>query len=256
MEELTARLTAVLLVSLRIAPVLAFGGPFAMLRIPVTIRVLIALSLALWLVAGRPEATTQRVLAGYSVPGLAVGEMFVGLTVSLSLQLAYAAILWAGRIIDVQAGFGLAMIADPTTQAQMPLVGTVFAYAAAMIFFATGGAHDLLALWAATLDFMPLGHGFYTGDMRALFGLAAALFGMGIGLVGLILLVLFLLDLVIAFMSRTLPQMNVLLLGFQIKSLAVLVTLPLALSLSAGLLLRMLRLSLEAVPRLLGQGGA
>lgn len=256
MEEPTAQLTAILLVGLRIAPALAFGGPFAMLRIPVTVRVLLSLSLALWLVAGRPEATTARVMAGYPLPGLAAGELFVGLAVALSLQLAYAAILWAGRIIDVQAGFGLAMIADPTTQAQMPLVGTVFAYAAAIVFFATDGAHDLLALWAATLDFMPMGHGFYTGDARALLGLVAGLFAMGVGLVGLILLVLFLLDLSIAFMSRTLPQMNVLLLGFQVKSLAVLVVLPIALSLSVGLLLRMIRLSLEAVPRLLGQGGA
>ncbi len=42
-------------------------------------------------------------------------------------------------------------------------------------------------------------------------------FLMAIGLAGIVLLVLFLLDLIVAFLSRTLPQMNVLLLGFQVR---------------------------------------
>jgi flagellar biosynthetic protein FliR len=179
-EHLAAQVMAIVLVTLRVAPAFALGGPFALLRIPVSIRVLLSLALALWLVAGRPEATSDRVAAGYPVAGLAAGELFVGMTIALSLQLAFAAILWAGRVIDIQAGFGLAMIADPTTQAQMPLVGTVFAQAGAAIFFTLGGGHDLLALWAASLDFMPMGHGIYTGNLRALTGLMGSLFMMGI----------------------------------------------------------------------------
>ena len=64
-----------------------------------------------------------------------------------------------------------------------------------------------------------------------------------------------LLDLAIAFMSRTLPQMNVLLLGFQVKSMATLVMLPIALAVSGGLFLRLLRTALQGMPGLLGQGG-
>ncbi len=55
------------------------------------------------------------------------------------------------------------------------------------------------------------------------------------------MLVLFLLDIAIAFMSRTLPQMNMLLIGFQVKPIAMLVTLPIALGLSTGIALRLLR---------------
>lgn len=256
MEILVAQILAIVLVSLRIAPTLAYAGPFALLRIPVTIRVLLAVALSISLVAGRPEATVDVVRQGKDLLFLAAGEIFVGLTVALSLQLAFAAILWAGRAVDIQAGFGLAMIADPTTQAQMPLAGTVFAYAGAAIFFTMGGAYDLIALWTASYDALPLGHGVFSGDITALFVLIRTLFAIGIGLFGIVMLVLFLLDLAIAFMSRTLPQMNVLLLGFQIKSLAFLLTMPIALAVSAGLFLRLVRLALEQAPLLLGQGGA
>ncbi len=255
MDDLTARLIAALLVALRIAPAFAYGGPFTLLRVPVAIRVLLALSLSLWLVAARPEATVAVVRSGTSPVLLAAGELFLGMAFALCLQLAFAAILWAGRAVDIQAGFGLAVLADPATQAEMPLAGTVFAYAAAAIFFTMGGMHDLIALWAASFDALPIGHGLLAGDMRALSVLMGALFSIGIGLFAVVMLVLFLLDLAITFMSRTLPQMNVLLLGFQVKAMAMLVTLPIALALAGGLFLRLLRTALEGAPAILGQAG-
>ena len=85
--------------------------------------------------------------------------------------------------------------------------------------------------------------------------LVGTLFAMGLGLFGVIMLVLFLLDLTIAFLSRTLPQMNVMMLGFQVKAMATLVMLPVALALSGGLFLRLLRFALESAPGLIGQAG-
>ena len=246
---------AALLAALRIAPCFAYGGPFTLLRIPVTIRMLMALSLALWLVSARPDATTAVVGSGASLVTLAFGELLVGIGLALCLQLAFAAILWAGRVADFQAGFGLAVLADPATQTEMPLAGTVFAYGGAAVFFTMGGAHDLIALWAASYDALPMGHAVLAGDMHALSALLGALFAMGIGLFGVVMLVLFLLDLAIAFMSRTLPQMNVLLLGFQVKAMAMLATMPIALAVAGGLFVRILRTALEGAPAVLGMAG-
>lgn len=255
MEDITAKLLAAVLVTLRIAPTFAYGGPFTLLRVSVIMRVLLALSLGLWLVGGHPAETSDVVISGANLLSLAAGELFIGIAIALCLQLAFAAILWAGRVVDIQAGFGLAMIADPTTQAQMPLAGTVFAYAAAAVFFTMGGAYDLIALWAASLEALPMGHGVLAGNVNALAALTSTLFALGIGLVGVVMLVLFLLDLTIAFMSRTLPQMNVLLLGFQVKSMATLLTLPIALALSGAIFVKIIRVALESAPGLLGQGG-
>lgn len=254
MEELTATLLAIVLLALRIGPVFAFAAPFTLLRIPPTVRVLLALGLALALVGGKPEATTQVVMAGTSLLTIAAGELMIGLAIALSMQLAFGAILWAGRVLDVQAGFGLAMVADPTTQAQMPLAGTVFAYAAAALFFATSGMFDLMALWMLSLDQIPMGSAAIGVDIGAVMALLGSVFMLAIGLVGLVMLVIFLLDLTIAFMSRTLPQMNVLLLGFQVKAMATLVVLPMALAMSGAVIMRLLRVALEHAPRLLVVG--
>lgn len=251
MGDLTAQIVAVLLVSLRIAPMFAFAQPFTLLRIPATVRLILSISLATWLVAANPDQTWRMPFWDAGLPVIVAGELFLGISLALALQLAFAALLTAGRAIDIQGGFGLAMLVDPTTRAQMPLVGTVFAYAAAAIFFAMEGPHDLLAVWAASVVQVPLGTASISGDPGVLMEYMAAVFLMAIGLAGILFLILFLLDLTVAFLSRTLPQMNVLLFGFQVKAIATLAALPLALALSGGLFARLMRYALETMPMLI-----
>lgn len=239
---------AALLVSLRLAPALAFAQPFTLVRIPVTMRVLLALILALWLVDARPALTAGR-LAGREVPGLVLGELGIGLSIALALQLAFAAIAWTGRVLDVQAGFGLAALADPTTREELPLAGTILVYAAGMIFFATGAHYDLLALWVASVETLPLGYGALRPDLAALGTFLGGVFLLAVGLVGAAMLAIFLTDVVIALLARTLPQMNVLLLGFQVKAMLLVVTLPIALAVSGALFLRIVAMALAAPPQ-------
>ena len=251
MGDFADQAVATLLISLRIVPLLAFGQPFTLLRVPATVRVMLSISLAAWLVAGNPQATWRMPFWDMGLPMVAIGELFLGVALALALQLAFAALLTAGRAIDIQAGFGLAMLVDPTTKSQLPLVGTLFAYAAAAIFFAIGGPQDLLAIWAASVAHVPLGTASIGGDPALLMEYMSAVFLMAIGLAGIVLLVLFLADLTIAFLSRTLPQMNVLLLGFQVKAIATIVMLPVTFSLSGALFARLMRYALETMPKLI-----
>lgn len=255
MQDLALTFNAILLLSLRIAPVFAFAQPFTLMRVPPLIRMLLGVGLALALVGGRPEATVERLAGGASFVSVGAGELMIGVAIALAMQVAFGAILWAGRALDIQAGYGLAMVADPTTQAQMPLAGTVFAYVAAALFFSSGGMLDLLALWALSLDQIPMNSAGIGVDIPGLLTLLGSAFVLSIALVALVMLVIFLLDLTIAFMSRTLPQMNVLLLGFQVKAMATMAVLPIAVAVSGAVSLRIIRLALESAPRLITVGG-
>lgn len=250
-EDLAARVVAALVLSLRIAPTLAFAPPFTMLRIPAPIRVALAVTLAGWLVWAHPEATIEHLVAGQAPIAPALAELLLGMALAVSLQLAFAAIQVAGRMLDIQVGFALAQIADPTLRTQMPLVGAFFAYAAAAVFFASDGPADLLAIWAQSLAAMPLGAFSGQVEMPALLAYIGAVFVLGLGLAAAISLVLLLTDIAIALLSRTLPQMNVLVLGFQVKTLVLLMTLPLVLAASGALLLRIVRLAINAAPQLI-----
>lgn len=245
------RAVATLMISLRIAPALAFSPPFTLLRIPATVRLVLTVSIAAWLVAANPLQTYRTDFWSSGLFITAASELLLGIALALPLQLAFAALLTAGRALDIQAGFGLALLIDPGTRAQTPLAGTLFAYAAAAVFFATDGPADLLAIWAASVGQVPLGEATIGGSPAVLTAYISAIFIMAFGAAGLVMLVLFLIDLAIAFMSRTLPQMNVLLLGFQVKTLATLIVLPIAIALSGALFVRMLRYALETATELI-----
>lgn len=238
---------ATLLVSLRIAPALAFAQPFTLVRTPAIVRVLLAVALAGWLVAANPANSVARLGAPETWAALAAGELLLGIALALALQLAFAAILTVGRAIDIQAGFGLAAVVDPTTKAQLPLVGTFFSYGAAALFFSGSGPADLLAIWSASLAQAPLGASL-TPDIVQLTGFLGAVFASACGLGAMLMLALFLADAAIAFMSRTLPQMNVMMLGFQVKALITLALLPPTIAISGSLFLRLLRTALDAAP--------
>lgn len=251
MDVLDSQLTATLLLSLRIAPTFAFAPPFTLMRTPALVRVILSLCLAFWLVLAHPGETYQRAGIDNNLVAVCLCELFLGVTLALALQIAFAALLTAGRVLDFQAGFGLSLIADPTLRTQMPLVGTLLVYAAGALFFATSGPADLLAIWDQSLTLAPLGGYAATGDIAALLAFVASAHLIAFSAVSAVMVGLFLIDMGIAFLSRTLPQMNVLVLGFQGKTLALLALCPLIFAYSGALILRLTRLAIEATPQFL-----
>lgn len=251
MEAHANQLIAALLISLRIAPTLAFAPPFTLLRIPATIRLLLSLWLALWIAVATPGQIHERALGAAQLIPAVFSELLLGVTLAITLQLAFGALLMAGRAVDIQVGFGLAQVADPTLRQHMPLIGTLFSYAAAAAFFATSGPADLLALWTLSVAEIPVGALAVAPDLSLLLRYISAVFVLAVGIAGPVLLVIFLVDLTVAFMSRTLPQMNMLVIGFQVKTLALLATLPFVFAFSASLFLRLARSAIDAAASLL-----
>lgn len=240
-----------LLLTLRISPVFAFAPPFTLSRVPAYVRFMLSLGLA-GVLAGSGQAAggTWNPTDVAFIPA-AFGEIYVGLVLVAALQLAFAALYVAGRIIDVQAGFGLALLIDPTSQGQTPLVGTILAYGAGLVFFGLDGHLELLGILAASLEIAPVGRVSTMESLAPLGAFTGAVFAVAFGVAGGTILALFLTDLMIAAMSRTLPQMNVLVLGFQVKVVVLLVALPVSLGAAGYLLARLVRTTLDAIPRLL-----
>ena len=119
------------------------------------------------------------------------------------------------------------------------------------MFFALNGHHDLIRLFAASLEAVPLGEGELPASLARLTAFISTVLFVGMGVAGGAILTLFLADMAIAMMSRTAPQMNVLVLGFQVKTLLLLLVLPLTLGFAGALFARMARLTLKSIPGLL-----
>lgn len=242
---MSGQIAALLLAALRLGPVLAFAPPFTLVRMPMVVRAVLVLALA----AAMPPITADTPLPVQAAELVVAGlrELGVGIALALALQIAFAMIAVAGRALDIQAAFGLAFIIDPKTGAQTPLIGALFTYGAAAVFFTTGGPLDLVRMLALSYRQVPLGSLGTPVEIGSLLAFLAATSVAALGLVGLAMTLLFVVDLVVALSSRTMPQMNVLVLGFQAKAIVTLLVLPATIGLASAGIARILRLAIEAM---------
>lgn len=209
---------AILLIAIRLGPLFIGAPGFGSLRIPVMARGLITLGFAATLFAGLN--TSQLTIP--STPGalmlIALSELLIGATLAFGLLAAFAAFQFGGRVIDLQIGFGIANVFDPLTRSQKPLLGMALELTALMVFFAIDGHHLILRGVAFSLEIIPPGTPFFNIPIAAIVAQFGAMFSFGIAVVAPVVFVLFLLDVGLATISRTMPQVNIFFVSIPLKA--------------------------------------
>ncbi|TFJ94679.1 flagellar biosynthetic protein FliR [Lentibacillus salicampi] len=151
---------------------------------------------------------------------LLVKEVMVGLLIGLLAYIILSAVQTAGGFIDFQMGFAIANVIDPQTGAQSPLTGQYF-YTIALLFLLSVNGHHLLIdgiYYSYNLipveTFIPFEDGalaeFVIETFNQMFVIA---FQMAIPIVGC----LFLVDVALGIIARTVPQLNVFVVGLPLK---------------------------------------
>jgi flagellar biosynthetic protein FliR len=207
----------VLLVGLRVAPLFVMAPVLGSVRAPSLVRALlvVALSAAVVSVSGAALAAAPATLAQLLLLG--VTELVVGAALAFGLAAAFAAFLFAGRLLDLQFGFGVATLLDPTTRTHAPLLGTALNLAAVSVFFAADGHHLLIRAIGLSLEQFPPGRFIGELHLSAVAAQFGVMFAFGLAIAAPALLAVLLLDLGFALASRTMPQMNVFIIAIPFK---------------------------------------
>ncbi|HEX5513586.1 MAG TPA: flagellar biosynthetic protein FliR [Gammaproteobacteria bacterium] len=226
----TGWLLLVLLVAVRLGVVFYMTRIFAFAPIPEPVKIIFVLALAVVLLqAGQFSAPLVEAQPEVVLVGLAA-EAVLGLILAFGVQTALGAYLWGGRILDTQMGFGVANLIDPATQTQAPMIGMLLSLAGLAVFFALDVHHLLLKGLFVSFEVVPPGQwlsGFSVPDVTLAL---SAMFALGLVMVAPAVVVLLLIDLVVAFASRTMPQLNAFFLVLPIKILVGLVVLAVSLN--------------------------
>ncbi|MCD5322698.1 MULTISPECIES: flagellar biosynthetic protein FliR [Pontibacillus] len=152
---------------------------------------------------------------------LILKEALVGLLVGFIAYLILAAIQIAGGFIDFQMGFAIANVIDPQTGVQSPLIGQ-YLYTFTLLFLLAVNGHHLLIdgvfysyeVIPMNQVSIPFGEGsiaeFVVFTFNKMFIVA---FQMAMPVVGC----LFLVDVALGIIARTVPQLNVFVVGLPLK---------------------------------------
>jgi flagellar biosynthetic protein FliR len=212
-----ALLATVVLVAIRLGPLFIAAPVFSSIQIPVAVRGLFVLALSALFVMGLNISPTFTHLDGGTLILAALSELMIGSILAFGVFATFSAFHVGGRIIDMQIGFGVANLFDPVTRSQSPLLGTLLNLTALMVFFAADGHHLLLRGIAFSLEKAPPGQLFSTPDLSTLVTHFSAMFALGVALVVPVMLTLLLVDIGLAAISRTMPQVNVFFVSMPLK---------------------------------------
>lgn len=210
-----------LLVLVRVSGFLGATPFFGSRTIPHRVKLPLSLLVAFFLLA---SATGPVSGVRFDSPGAYFGavanELLLGFALGFAVTLTFAALQLAGQLIDVPMGFSLVNVLDPMLGQQTPVLGQFQSILFTVIFLAIDGHHQLLQALVKTFEIVPLGGFRYfpglAGLMTKGFG-AAFLLGFKISLP--VVSALFLTDVALGLVARTVPQMNVFVVGFPAKIL-------------------------------------
>lgn len=208
-----------------IAPVLASAS------IPVKARVLLVLALTICIFPLVPAAATRAIPSDIiSLSAAAALEIGLGFSLGLLMLLPIAAVQLAGVIMGQQLGFGLAQVINPALETESDLLSETLTHIALVGFIALGGLEVLFIAVANTFQHVPLGGvavSALPGDM--ILGAFGGGLELALRIASPVLGILFVETIASAFIMKTMPQVNIMTIGFAIKIVVGLLALTFAL---------------------------
>jgi flagellar biosynthetic protein FliR len=247
-----------MLIATRLSAMLVVAPVFSSKMIPARVKaglVIIISYITLPIVAAEGGTMPAGVI-GFAT--LAVKEALIGFAFGLVAQFLFAAIQTAGAFIDVTAGFAIAQAFDPTTNSSMSILGRWYNMVAVASFLALGGHQLLVAglvrsftlappLASPNLDAV------IAGVLNRADDILLVVVEVGAPIIGALLIT----DVTLGIISRSVPQMNVFVVGLPLKIIVALagsaILLPAMISLTNGLFGQMF-LDLSHIMRAAGGG--
>jgi flagellar biosynthesis protein FliR len=213
---------------------LLIGSPlFGATQAPATIRALLSLALAVLIMPSQWSTILPypgSLLAFIVIIG---GELLIGLTLGLGMTILVGGIQMAGDMVSRVGGLSLADVFDPMTSTNVPLFSQLLSLLSSAVFMIIGGHRILLGGLMDTFHVIPPGGSgatFFGSPGGSEFPMLASLvemiqivimqsFHLAIRAAAPVVAAVLLTTLVLGLISRTLPQLNVMVVGFGLNAM-------------------------------------
>jgi flagellar biosynthetic protein FliR len=217
------------LILVRIGSLVMTAPVFAPRSVPLLLRGLLAVAVSLMLAPlhwGVVYVEPHNLL---ELSLLLAREAGLGAALGLGVMILLAGLRWSGQLIGQMSGTSLADVLETDDVCAGPfsqLIGLV----AVASFLTIGGHRQVMAALLDSFRWMP------PGDAKIPPGIASALldvtthsFELAVRAASPVVVAVLLSTLLVGLLSRTLPQLNMLAIGFSVNSIALLATLSLSL---------------------------
>jgi len=145
-------------------------------------------------------------------------EVMVGVTIGFVAQLLFMGVQFSGQFVSLQMGFAAAMLFDPSTENNVPVLGEFYYLVAILLYLALGGHGFLLEALRESFDVIPLTGILFSGGFFEQFAnLTAEIFVIALKIAAPVFITILIIDISMGLVARLVPQMNVFMFGFPVK---------------------------------------
>jgi flagellar biosynthesis protein FliR len=222
-NELLARFSeqdvaAFMLVLGRVSPLFILAPLFSSNNVPLRGKSVLAVALTVGLMPAAKHGPID--LDEIAFGALMLKEILVGLAFAYGLGALFAAVQAAGALLDTLIGFSFGSLLDPVTGNQSTVLSQMYALFAAAVFVAIDGTSYVIQGLARTYDAVPLLSAPQIGSLVQ--GTQAAFSGIFVSafmIAAPVLVALIITDAAFGVVSRVVPQIQIITIGFPAKML-------------------------------------
>ncbi|MFC1891134.1 flagellar biosynthetic protein FliR [Thermodesulfobacteriota bacterium] len=156
-----------------------------------------------------------------TIPEIILGllsELILGFILAFSARLLITSVQMAGQYMSFQMGFAMARAMDPQTGTSSTILTQFLHMLTILIFFSINGHHIFIKALANSFQIIPPNGVYFNPTIIDVFiSLSGYMFLMGLKIAAPIMVALFLSNLSLGIVARTVPQVNILMIGFPIN---------------------------------------
>lgn len=216
----TLYFTALILVTLRIFCFFTMIPVFFPSGTPATVKVGLTLVMAYILLPGIDYSNINTI--SNTIPFLynCINEVVAGLTLGFLVSLCFTAFRIAGNYMDLQMGFSMMSMFDPNSSSNTTLLERLMYWFCMVIFLIVDGHHMLIKSLLDSFATIKLGSFFLAqGSINIIIKAFIMYFSIALKIAIPIMLIILITDLTMSLVARTVPQLNIMILGLPIKIL-------------------------------------
>jgi flagellar biosynthetic protein FliR len=144
-------------------------------------------------------------------------ELLIGILIGFVCTFFVYGVEFAGHVLGLQMGFAASTLFDPLSKTDVSVIGRFQGMLAVVLFLAMNGHHVLLSSFASSFSIVPPSASGLAAAGAELVSATAHIFVVAVRISIPVLSTLFMVEIGLALLAKTVPQMNIFVVGFPLK---------------------------------------
>lgn len=213
------QLQTIILIFIRVTSFIVVSPGFSIKGLPSVAKIALSMGITLAAYSAVPVMEQEAGTVLFAV--LVIKEVLLGIALGFITKLFFTAVEIAGNFVDFQVGFSMGAVYDPSMGINVSYYGKIYYWLSMCVFYLTNLHHVVIKSLVKSFESVPISStdlgDFGVEGMMKLLGI---IFELAFNIAVPMMIVALLTEVILGLISRSVPQINVLILGMPLKIVA------------------------------------